>query len=152
MTHLDQPTINQNNDHGQNVAVQHVYQSVSSEHITPSVEGVMGLVRERRFIAAQEHVTALAALADKDIETTRLLPVLDVIISLASGHLKDGSLGKITQAISVIKNPTFLDIAKSASLRAEVLLAGIGVLITPVNFRKKFIMNLLPVMRILKKG
>lgn len=126
MTQLDQPTINQNNDHGQNVAVQHVYQSVSSEHITPSVEGVMGLVRERRFIAAQEHVTALANLADKDIETTRLLPVLDVIISLASGHLKDGALREITQAINDIKNPTFLDIAKSASLRAEVLLGGIN--------------------------
>ncbi|MEH6447835.1 MAG: hypothetical protein V7765_04155 [Oleispira sp.] len=128
MKQPSQSDVSQVNRFGQNIAVQNNYiqSSVSSENITPSVEGVMRLVRVRKFVAAREHVSALMAMTEKNIETAKLLPVLEIIINLASGHKKGNFLRTIGQATTAISNPVFLDIAISASLRAEVLLSDIS--------------------------
>ena len=126
MTNSNLPiNVDQANVNGPNIANQNVYNTVSAEHITPSVQGVMGLIRIRDFQAAKHKIDALWSISAKNAEIETMLPLLFIQLDLARKKQDQSYLQKIYASKKLVNDPVFQDILDAIAITAEVLMSGI---------------------------
>jgi hypothetical protein len=125
MTNSTPPiNVDQANVNGPNIANQNVYNTVSAEQMTPSVQGVMDKIRIREFQAATHQIDALGSISAKNTEIEMMLPLLRVLLELSKQKKDQCYLQKIYGGMKSVSNPVFLDILNAIAITAETLISG----------------------------